>query len=160
MTTEWTKNFELTGKQREDVLKRCKDTLKKWEIFPPEETVLVLSFGLNEFEKIGLTEFWITNNFEEGYCGKFLFLFENQQCPEHYHKQKHETFFVVKGKVKMYLNGKEKILFAGDVLPMAQGIRHSFIAIDGPAYLLETSKPCNAGDNIFTDKRIGDNGII
>ncbi len=160
MSTDWTENFELTGKQREIVLQKCEEILTRWDIVPPKETVIVFSFGLDEFEKIGLTEFWITNNIEEGYCGKFLFLFENQQCPEHYHKLKHETFFVVKGTVKMYLNGDEKILSAGDVLPMAQGIRHSFIAINGPAYLLEASKPCQQGDNIFTDKRIGNNGII
>ncbi len=160
MPADWTENFELTGNERENVLKRCKSILTDWDIVPPEETVLVLSFGLSEFENIGLIEFWVANNIEEGYCGKFLFLFENQSCPEHYHKLKHETFFVVKGTVRMILNSEEKILKPGDVLPMTQGIRHSFTAIGGPAYLLEASKPCQPGDNIFTDKRIGNNGII
>ncbi len=160
MSVDWAQSFELQGREREEALKKCMEILSKWDLIPPKETVLVLNFGLNEFEKIGLIEFWVANNTEEGYCGKFLFLFEGQSCPEHYHKLKHETFFVVKGKVKMVLDGKEMMLEAGDILPMGQGVKHKFAAIDGAAYLLEASKPCKPGDSIFTDKRIGNNGII
>ena len=38
-----------------------------------------------EFDRVGLIEFWIANEKEAGYCGKYLFAFDGQQCPAHSH---------------------------------------------------------------------------
>jgi len=38
---------------------------------------------------------------EAGYCGKYLFVFDGQTCPLQQHKRRHETFFVVQGRVRM-----------------------------------------------------------
>jgi len=119
----------------------------------------VLNFGLDEFEQTGLTEFWVANETKAGYCGKFLFLFDGQWCPEHEHRMKHETFYIMRGQVRMIADGKETIMNPGDTFVMAQGVRHKFQGI-GPALILEVSQPSVRGGNFFTDKRIGREGVL
>lgn len=154
MRVDWTEGKEIQ-EEREEILRKVEAVIKGWGLTMPAGVKLVLDFGLGDFYKCGLVEFWVANEEKEGYCGKFLFLFPNQLCPAHHHKVKHETFFVVKGKVVMRANGEERILEEGDVFPMHQGTVHSFWAVDGPALVLEVSKPCLPKDSIFEDERIG-----
>ena len=149
-----TKSFELSGKGRKEVLKKCFAILKDWKIKMPKAKPLVLDFGLGDFYKNGLIEFWIANEENQGYCGKFLFVFNHQTCPSHHHKFKHETFFILKGRVEMDVNNRKSIMNAGDIKVMPQGDEHSFIG-KSPALLLEVSKPCLPEDSIFRDKKIG-----
>jgi len=113
----------------------------------------VLDFGLGEFEKTGLIEYWIANEVEAGYCGKYLFVFDGQTCPLHHHHDKLETFFIVRGSVLMDYSGSQRVMKAGDVLRMDTGQVHAFTG-KGPALLLEVSKPCLVDDNYFADRRI------
>lgn len=127
--------------------------VKEWGVAMPPFKPLVLDFGLHEFERTGLIEYWIANEARAGYCGKYLFVFDGQTCPEHRHRRKHETFFVVKGKVRMRCGGQTKVMREGDVLPVPSGREHSFTGV-GPALLLELSMPCEVADNEFADSRI------
>ncbi|NQT19917.1 MAG: D-lyxose/D-mannose family sugar isomerase [Planctomycetes bacterium] len=113
----------------------------------------MLDFGLGRFHEIGLIEYWIANEIEAGYCGKYLFVFDGQTCPMHHHREKMETFFIVRGTVRMIMDATERRMAAGDVLPVRPGHKHSFSGI-GPALLLELSKPCIIADNVFEDQRI------
>ena len=45
-------------------------------------------------------EKWIVNN--EKYCGKLLFFEKGKKCSWHYHKLKHETFYLHSGKIYLY----------------------------------------------------------
>ena len=71
---------------------------------------------------------------------------------------KHETFFVVKGSLRMKVGDEERILGEGDLLPMPPGVGHSFTGM-GPALVLEVSMPSILQDNFFADKRIGQDGV-
>ena len=124
----------------------------------PDVEPLPLHFGLRKFRDAGETEFWVANETDAGYCGKFLFVFDGQTCPYHRHKVKHETFFVVKGEVGMVVDGQAKVLRQGDVLAMEPGTGHSFTG-RGPALLLEASMPSIPGDSFFEDKNIGVDGV-
>ncbi len=86
-------------------------------------------------------------------------MFDGQTCPYHEHKIKHETFYIVKGEVRMNVNGEERMMRAGDVLVMSVGTGHSFTGI-GPALILEVSMPSVLGDSHFSNKDIGENGVI
>jgi len=153
------KDYQIWGEERKEALKRSKEIIECWGIKMPLVEPQVLDLRLGNFYKVGLIEYWIANNEKEGYCGKFLFVFDHQTCPYHHHNFKHETFFILKGKVKMIIDGKETIKKEGDVLTMGQVTDHSFTGI-GPALLLEISKPCQPNDNIFENKKIGENGIL
>jgi quercetin dioxygenase-like cupin family protein len=140
-------------------LAHCRDTIRGWGLTMPDVEPLALDFGLGKFDEIGEIEFWVANEEEAGYCGKFLFVADGQTCPYHRHDVKHETFFVMKGAVRMVLDGEEKILREGETLVMSPGQRHSFTGV-GPALLLEVSMPSTRQDNFFADPAIGDHGVI
>lgn len=158
-SSEKTMELQVTGPERKRFLGVCLDKIARWGLVMPMREILLLDFGLGEFERTGLVEFWIANEQEAGYCGKFLFLFDGQTCPAHEHGIKHETFFVVKGRAEMRAGGETTVLNEGDVYAMAPGTTHSFSAL-GDTLLLEASMPCLLRDNTFEDKRIGDDGVF
>ena len=94
--------ISLSGQQREMILASFLQQIEEWQIALPPVEPLVLDFGLGDFSKYGLIEYWIANEMRAGYCGKYLFLFDGQTCPLHRHTGKHETFFVVKGRMQTY----------------------------------------------------------
>ena len=145
--------ISLKGKKAEEALATAHDQMNKWSIVMPDVEPLVLDFGLGNFQKIGEIEFWIANENKAGYCGKFLFVFKDQTCPKHMHKDKLETFYIVKGRVMMNYDGEEREMSAGDVLRVDTGKYHSFSGIE-PSLLLEISKPSIITDNYFENTHI------
>jgi mannose-6-phosphate isomerase-like protein (cupin superfamily) len=150
---------EVQGPERAEVVAAIQKQLMEWSITMPPVEPLPLHFGLNQFKEIGETEFWVANESQHGYCGKFLFVFDRQTCPYHHHRMKHETFFIVKGALRMKVGEEERIMREGDLLAMPPGVGHSFTGL-GPALVLEVSMPSILQDNFFTDKRIGKDGVI
>jgi mannose-6-phosphate isomerase-like protein (cupin superfamily) len=75
-------------------------------------------------EKVWGSEEWIVNNY--AYCGKFLHLKKGKRCSLHYHKNKNETFYVLRGKVLMEVDGKEKIMKKGDIQHITPLTKHRF----------------------------------
>jgi mannose-6-phosphate isomerase-like protein (cupin superfamily) len=124
-----------------------------WELAMPPVAPLVLDFGLDRFDEVGLIEYWVANELEAGYCGKYLFVFDGQSCPAHHHGEKLETFFIVKGTVAMTYGDRTFEMHPGDVLRVEPGIDHGFTG-KGPALLLEVSKPCTIADNYFANRAI------
>ena len=157
---EWTQQFEIMGEEREAALSKAAQILDGWGLTMPPAEPLTIHFGLNDFYRVGEIEYWIVNDTTNNYCGKFLFLFDRQRCPLHYHDIKDETFFIVRGTVAMELDGKPMTLQSGDTLKVAPGRKHTFTAQDGAALVLEVSLPSIAGDNIFDDTRIGNGGVL
>ena len=148
----------LSGELAREAAQRVQDAVASWGLKLPDVEPLVLDFGLGDFEKTGEVEFWIANESEGGYCGKFLFVFPGQTCPKHMHKEKLETFFITRGRITMFYHGTERIMSGGDVLRVETGAMHSFTGIE-PTLLLEVSKPSIIDDNFFenTDIPIGGN---
>jgi len=143
----------LKGPLAEKALASQHRQMQEWGMTMPPGQAVVLDFGLGQFDRVGEIEHWIANEVEAGYCGKFLFVQDGQTCPMHYHKEKHETFFIVKGSVLMVLDGVERKIKEGDVLSVDQGKAHCFTGI-GPALVLEISKPCLMSDNYFDNQDI------
>lgn len=138
----------VSGALRKKALQAFQAQLKKWKLVMPPYDPLVSDFGLGDFYKTGLIEYWVANEMAAGYCGKFLFVFNGQTCPMHWHKGKHETFFIVRGDVAMTFDGARRKMRPGDCLAVPPGKPHRFTGL-GPALLLEISKPCLVKDNFF-----------
>ena len=151
--TEILEKLSLQGNDKEQIVEKIKSVVKSWGLKLPDVPADPLHFGYNNFSVIGETEFNINNNTEQGYCGKFMFLFEGQTCPMHHHRIKHETFFIVKGKVSMVLSRKVHILKQGDILLVNQFAKHKFTALED-SLILESSKPDLVDDSIFEDQMI------
>jgi len=83
---------------------------------------------INEVEKVWGKEEWIVNN--KDYCGKRLLLNKGFKCSLHRHKNKHETFFVSKGKVFFEIEEVSKILNVGDVQEIKPGEKHRFTGLE------------------------------
>lgn len=80
-------------------------------------------------------EKWIVNN--GMYCGKVLVFDKGKKCSFHYHKIKHETFYLNKGLLELwYCNSDETLLstktllFPGDKFEIPPLLRHQMIAIE------------------------------
>jgi mannose-6-phosphate isomerase-like protein (cupin superfamily) len=151
--------FEIQGPEREKALAAMRDQIAAWGLKMPPVAPLAMQFGLDQFMEIGETEYWVANDAEHGYCGKLIFLFDGQTCPYHHHRMKHETFFIVKGTVRMKVGEEVRLMREGDLLVMPPGVGHSFTGA-GPALVLEVSMPSILQDNFFADKRIGQDGVI
>lgn len=147
------RSIEVASPLAGQVLVALARQLSIWNLVMPAVQPLVLDFGLGDFYRIGLIEYWIANEMKAGYCGKFLFLFDRQTCPCHHHCEKLETFFIVKGTVNMDYDGKTRRMKPGDVLLVECGKPHEFRGV-GPALILEVSKPCIVADNYFADPNI------
>lgn len=152
-------DVELQGPERDEVLATVREQIAAWGLKMPAVTPLPLHFGLDQFQEIGETEFWVANETDHGYCGKFLFVFDGQTCPYHRHGMKHETFFILKGTLRMKMGEEERLMHEGDLLAMPPGTGHSFTGV-GPALVLEVSMPSILHDNFFADKRVGHDGVI
>lgn len=79
-------------------------------------------------------ELWIVNN--KNYCGKILHFKKNKKCSWHYHKLKHETFYVQKGKIELLygwqddiLQSQSIILTPGQTFEVPIGLRHQMKGI-------------------------------
>ena len=151
--------IEVLGAAREQTLAEIRKQIACWGLVLPAVAPLPLHFGLNKFAETGETEFWIANETGHGYCGKFLFVFDGQSCPYHRHRVKHETFFVLKGIIKVKAGEDERLMREGDSLTVPPGLGHSFTGV-GPALVLELSMPSVPGDSYFDEPRIGVNGVI
>lgn len=152
-------DFQVLGPERDAAMERFNDQMAAWGLVMPDMDPLVVQFGLNDFYKVGLIEYWIANNEDTGYCGKFLFVFDGQMCPYHHHDLKDEVFFILKGRVRLVIDEVEKEMNQGDTLRVTPGVKHSFTGI-GNALVLEVSTPSVVKDNLFADKRIGRDGVI
>jgi|GEM_PF-241994 len=157
---QWTLDFEIKGRARQTALRRAGTVFKRWGLVMPRTDPLTPHFGLHDFYRIGEIEYWIVNDRQNDYCGKFLFLFANQRCPRHHHKVKDETFFIVRGRVRMTAGRRQFMMKPGDIFKMRPGVDHTFVAVGGPALILEVSLPSIQHDNIFADKAIGKRGVI
>jgi mannose-6-phosphate isomerase-like protein (cupin superfamily) len=95
----------------------------------------------------------IVNN--EHYCGKLLYIYAGHQCSIHSHPVKHETFYVMKGIVRMEVEGKYILLKEGQSVIIPPDTQHRFGSVVN-SILIEVSTPHNDEDVV----RITESGAI
>lgn len=61
----------------------------------------ILTSKAVKYEKAWGFELWLANNEEHNYCGKILHINKGQRFSMHFHALKHETFFLLLGKVRL-----------------------------------------------------------
>lgn len=99
-------------------------------------------YGVVKDKKWG-KEFWIVNC--EKFCGKILSFEEGKKCSFHYHKIKEEVFFLLSGKMTIWLSDGDDLekaqvltLNEGDIVHIKVGLRHRMLA-EEESQLLEIS---------------------
>lgn len=82
-------------------------------------------------------ELWMANNEKEDYCGKILTIAKGHKSSMHFHIDKHETFYLSKGKLAIHLhdfeNGKHEetiILNEGEGYELNRVTAHQLEALE------------------------------
>jgi mannose-6-phosphate isomerase-like protein (cupin superfamily) len=99
-----------------------------------------------------------------GYCGKVLRLKKDHQCSIHFHKTKHETFFIKNGRCLMEWGDTHDtmsmfVFTPGMVLTLEQKTFHRFSGIDPMTEIFEISTTDFPEDSYrLTESRYVENG--
>ena|SRR3989344_1763119 len=85
---------------------------------------------IKKIDKLWGSEEWIVNT--KDYCGKILNLKKGFRGSIHYHKNKHETFYLLEGKVLLELGDelKKNILSVGNSVILEPGTKHRFTPLE------------------------------
>ena len=81
----------------------------------------------SKVEKVWGSEKWIVNN--DLYCGKILSLKKMFRCSLHYHKNKTETFYVLKGQVLLEVDDNAYMLSPGSAVDIYPNQKHRFTGL-------------------------------
>jgi len=107
-----------------------------------DETIKVVPKGWGE-------ERWLHN--DELYCGKILILKQGKRCSLHYHKLKTETFYIMRGRLRMELTDLRSALLQppqirevhelgeGEAILLKPGDVHRFTGLADETWIFEFS---------------------
>ena len=105
---------------------------------------------MSNFSKTGAA---LLNYVNRSYCKKIIILLPGQTHPEHFHKIKEETFFVVFGSMQISLNGVLTTAKSGDTVLVEPGTKHWFSTTEGVIFE-EISSKHFPSDSFYTDINI------
>ena len=111
-------------------------------------------------------ELWIVN--KEQYCGKILYFHHHKRCSIHYHLEKDEVFYLLKGKIVIYYSDNDftckdaeatflpkslnKItLLPGETFHVYPCLRHQMYALED-SELLEISTEHKEEDSVKVEQ--------
>ena len=151
-------SFKSNRKKVEEIRSKVINLIKTSKVVIKKNSKLEIShhYGVENFYKYGLSMITIHN---DKYCKKLLFLLNNQTHPAQFHKTKQETFFILFGEVKLFLDDKSKKitknLSVGDSFTIKPGVIHKFIAKSKYGVVIEElSTFSSKSDSFYVDKKI------
>ena len=118
----------------------------------------VADFGLSRLRREGLMLLVYVNTAR--YCAKELVLYPGQACPEHRHPPfdgtpgKEETFRCRRGRVTLWVEGRELVLQPGEQFTIPPNTLHSFQAGAEGAVVSEFSSTSRDDLDVFTDPNV------
>ncbi len=107
--------------------------------------------GIENFDKIGC---YLFNLINKEYAKKIIVMLPNQSHPNHHHKIKDETFYVISGKLILTLNGKRKVLYPGDIIDIRKNSKHKFKAGPQGCIFDEISTTSIKTDSYYSNLKI------
>jgi mannose-6-phosphate isomerase-like protein (cupin superfamily) len=90
-------------------------------------------------------EIWLTNNKEENYCGKILYIKDGRSTSMHFHSKKHETFYILEGNLDIEIidtittDKYTKTITSGDAFVLDRLVPHRLIPNGGDVKFVEIS---------------------
>lgn len=118
----------------------------------PKESKLNLyhHLGKGKIEDTGAAFFQVVNR---DYCKSYVAMTKGQKYPNHYHRIKTESFYVLYGDLHVELDGKEYVLFPGEMLNVDRDQDHTFWTDNGTLFE-EISTMYVPNDSIYLDEEI------
>lgn len=84
-------------------------------------------------------ELWFAQN--KRYVGKILAIRKGHRLSRQYHKVKRETLYLLKGRMRLELGGRKRMIGPGTAFDIPPRAVHRFEAPLGPVTLVEVSTP-------------------
>lgn len=107
-------------------------------------------YGISRFREYGAV---LINVINREYCKKILVQLPGQKHPPHYHKLKEETFQILHGELRVYVDGREKVMHPGDTCLVLPGVWHSFWSPTGCVFE-EVSTTHFNNDSVYKDPQV------
>ena len=122
-------------------------------ILPRDAEIEITDFGQDDFYRIGLA--LVIRVDEPEYASKWLVVFPGQLCPAHSHEKIKETFFLMRGDVKLWLGENQQVveLNPGESVTLEPNTDHAFTSAEG-AIIEEVTNRQYKEDSIFRDPEI------
>ncbi|ASY14010.1 putative sialic acid synthase [Candidatus Planktophila dulcis] len=137
------------------IVRETRDTLNLAKIVLKQDQQLEIShhYGIEKFYEYGMV---MITQINREYCKKILVLQAGQSHPEHLHHQKEETLILLRGDVRISLDGIEHVLAPGQILVIPRETKHSFYT-HGGCVLEEISTQHVPSDSYYSDESINSN---
>jgi sialic acid synthase SpsE/quercetin dioxygenase-like cupin family protein len=138
-----------------NIVKRVRDYVRLSNVPLPSKADVEIShhYGVERFPEVGAVLLSFVNR---SYCKKAIVMLPGQRHPEHQHKVKEETFFVLHGSMKIALDGVEQDVSTGDSVLVEPGVKHWF-STDTGVIFEEISSTHIAQDSFYSDPAIMEN---
>ncbi len=129
-------------------------------ILKASHIVLPKNANVNIYHHCGRDELLRTgamfiNIVNRDYCKSMVVMTAGQAYPNHYHRIKTESFYVLVGELKVVIDGTVYTALPGELLHIERGQDHSFYT-DGGAVFEEISTMYVPNDSVYTDEKIAD----
>ncbi len=120
-------------------------------VLPKEATVHIYHHCGKE--KIDETGAMFINVVNRDYCKSYVIMLPHEGYPNHYHRIKIESFYVLYGDLEVLVDGVETDLAAGDMIHIDRGQDHSFCSRAGVVFE-EISTMYVPNDSIYLDTNV------
>lgn len=104
-------------------------------------------------EHIKETGAMFINVVNRDYCKSYVVMLPCEEYPDHYHRIKTESFYVLYGDLHVVVDGGKAELAAGDMMHVERGQDHSFGSRTGVVFE-EISTMYVPNDSIYLDERV------
>jgi sialic acid synthase SpsE/mannose-6-phosphate isomerase-like protein (cupin superfamily) len=135
-----------------EVVNKVREFVRVSGVSLPKKADVEIShhFGIENFDQTGAV---ILNFVNRSYCKKAIVMLPGQKHPEHCHKVKEETFFILHGSMTLRLDGKVSMLQEGDSVLVSPGEWHSFETEKGVIFE-EISSTHIVQDSFYSDPSV------
>lgn len=134
---------------------RLKSVLQEGRIVLPPRVEVEISthYGIERFDGWGAVLVKVLNR---AYSKMLIVMFPGQSYPRHFHRQKEESFHLLRGDLNVEVDGSRREMKAGELLSVLPGVRHSF-QTRGGAIIEEIATTYLNGDSVYEDETINQN---
>lgn len=119
--------------------------------FPVEATANIYHHtGKDNINEVGALFLNVVN---KEYCKSYVVMLPGQKYPNHYHKIKSESYYVLHNDLIVNVNGEEQILHEGEMTHVDRGDDHFFYSKNGVVFE-ELSTMYVPNDSIYLEESI------
>ena len=138
--------------QFKQVLRQVMELIERSHVVIPDEAIVELYHhkGIEKFLNVGAVFIRIVNG---EYCKSYVVQLPGQHYPDHYHKIKIETFYVIWGELIVDCEGITSVLKPAGIRTIQRGESHSFFTETG-AVFEELSTTYLNNDSVYSEESI------